>query len=449
MRNFSFLLFFSLFIFSCNTGTDVKNSSRFIGPDQLPSWIVSINVDKDTVLTTAHGTILKISAGALDGSGSKTVQLVIKEAYSMEDIIRGGLLTQTKDGALSSEGMLYIGAVAGESVTLKKNIDVRMPVHYLRKGLQVFTGEIDPEGKMNWINPIALPIDTGRLQALQRGRRLYETNCTSCHGLRGSLTGPALAYITERRDKKWLAGFTRNNSKMLGSGDRYSRYIFDRYNKTPMNIFDKLTDRDMDELYSYISYASRGIDSNSVPDEKKAFDSAWKMAVLRGDTAIKTRDTFFVSSSSENIDHDPDFYQFSIISLGWHNIDVLLKGLPGVQNSTLSVSVPDDYYKNVSVYLVIPSWKVFVEGNLQNNKKFVFGAFTDDAVIPLPRGVEAYILVIGVKNGQPLMGKLKWIISEKQDLSVPVSPVSKDDLNRELAHPSFKGLELPVVDTVQ
>jgi mono/diheme cytochrome c family protein len=441
MRIFSFLLFCSLFIFSCHTGPDVSVANRLIGPDQLPGRIISINVDKDTVLATDRGTILRIPAGALDGGGSKTVQLVIKEAYSMEDIIRGGLLTQTKDGPLSSEGMLYIGAVTGESLTLKKNIDVRMPVHHLRKGLQVFKGEIDPEGKMNWINPEALPIDTGRLQALQRGRRIYETNCTSCHGLRGSLTGPALAYITERRDKKWLAGFTRDNSKMLRSGDRYSNYIFNRYNKTPMNIFP-FTDREMDELYGYIRYASRGIDSNSVPDEKKAFDSAWKIAVSKGDTAM-------IMDTARYVTYNLDYYRFSIVSLGWHNIDILLKDLPGVKYSSLIVSIPDEFKNNVGVYLAIPSWKVFIQGGLLWNKTNEFGFYSDNGVIPLPRGVEAYILLIGEKNGQPLLGKLKWVISEKQDLSIPISPASRDDLNRELDHPYFKGLELPVVDTAQ
>src|SRR5258708_38123748 len=87
----------TLFFFaSCTTNPAITALHQLIGQDKLPTQMVTINVDKDTVLTTAKGAILKIPAGALDGGGAKSVQLGIKEAHSIPEIVRGGLQTASK-----------------------------------------------------------------------------------------------------------------------------------------------------------------------------------------------------------------------------------------------------------------------------------------------------------------------------------------------------------------
>jgi hypothetical protein len=59
----------------------------------------------------------------------------------------------------------------------------------------------------------------------------------------------------------------------MASGDCLSIYVYNLYNKTPMNTFPHLRDAEIDQLLAYIDNESRLIDSNTIPDYKKQYDS--------------------------------------------------------------------------------------------------------------------------------------------------------------------------------
>jgi len=91
-----------------------------------------------------------------------------------------------------------------------------------------------------------------RLQA-QDGKALFQANCASCHKPDVKVIGPALKGISERvPDKKLLHAWIHNNQKVLSSGNKYFTDLYAEYSKTPMNVFENLTDGEIDAIISYV-----------------------------------------------------------------------------------------------------------------------------------------------------------------------------------------------------
>jgi mono/diheme cytochrome c family protein len=389
--------------FSCNRP---QTANRLANGDKLPSIFFSIDPTKDTVLTTPGGTKISIPANALDAGGADSARLEIKEVNTIEDIILGRLLTASEGQPLSSGGILLIAAAPGHTLTMRKPVGLSIPAQNFQQGMMAFKGQIDDSGAINWVDPRPLE-DNPTMRLLNIGGKIFQASCASCHGLQGPSVGPPLAWITQRRNKQWLLDFTRNNARMLWRGDAYTCYLFNRYDKTPMNPFPNLSDADLEGVFSYITSASQSIDSNTVPDLKRSYDSCLKNdpdcgrphyrvrggnEVVDADTALAMADARLVASST---------YSFSINSFGWYNLGVFLKNVPGVEESSLLVE--GDYRSKSDVFLAIPSLRVLtiVEGEK----------------MPLPQHVLAHVLVMDGAGDESLFGKTTFFTSHHQRIS--------------------------------
>jgi len=90
----------------------------------------------------------------------------------------------------------------------------------------------------------------------QDGKALFQTNCASCHSPFKVVIGPALKGATERiPDKKLLYDWIHNNTKVLASGNAYFTALYNQYNKTPMNTFPGLENKDIDAILKYVETA--------------------------------------------------------------------------------------------------------------------------------------------------------------------------------------------------
>jgi mono/diheme cytochrome c family protein len=89
----------------------------------------------------------------------------------------------------------------------------------------------------------------------QDGKALFSQNCASCHAVHKQLTGPALAGVEDRwgGDKTKLHAWIHNSSAFLKTGDAYANDLYNRFNKTAMNAFPSLSDKDIDAILAYIS----------------------------------------------------------------------------------------------------------------------------------------------------------------------------------------------------
>ena len=100
---------------------------------------------------------------------------------------------------------------------------------------------------------ITLSSSIGNQVNAQDGKALFSQNCASCHAVNKRLTGPALAGVEDRwPDKKNLYSWIKNNAAFLKTGDPYATKLYNEYNKTAMNLFPSLTDKDIDAILGYI-----------------------------------------------------------------------------------------------------------------------------------------------------------------------------------------------------
>ena len=86
---------------------------------------------------------------------------------------------------------------------------------------------------------------------IENGKKLFKTNCASCHKLDKKLIGPALGGIMERRSEEWLILWIRDNAKLRASGDADANAIFDEYNGSVMQAFPQLSTEDIQNIIAY------------------------------------------------------------------------------------------------------------------------------------------------------------------------------------------------------
>ena len=204
-------------IYACNHGD--RTIHKLLSPGKLPAQTFVIDITRDTVLTTQKGALIRIPKGALKAD-NKTVKLEVKEAYSMADIIKGGLTTTSNGKPLRSGGMIYINPVGDSKVTITQPISIATPTSFLDSNMQLFKGDVQSDSTINWTDHSPLP-ETPQLKALMAGRRIFNDNCASCHSVNKDLTGPALAGAMQRLlpvhhgDKKGIYAFVRNPAKVM------------------------------------------------------------------------------------------------------------------------------------------------------------------------------------------------------------------------------------------
>jgi cytochrome c oxidase cbb3-type subunit 3 len=52
------------------------------------------------------------------------------------------------------------------------------------------------------------------------------------------VVGPALKDLHKRRDIKWVKSFVKNSTKVIESGDKDAKALFEKFNKTQMPAFE-------------------------------------------------------------------------------------------------------------------------------------------------------------------------------------------------------------------
>jgi len=89
------------------------------------------------------------------------------------------------------------------------------------------------------------------------GETLFKANCTACHALDKQVVGPALKGVVERLkseqglEKDWLHKWIKDNKALRASGDKYANEVFEKFNKTEMQVFPNLSDADIDNILAY------------------------------------------------------------------------------------------------------------------------------------------------------------------------------------------------------
>ncbi|WP_185858781.1 c-type cytochrome [Blattabacterium cuenoti] len=88
----------------------------------------------------------------------------------------------------------------------------------------------------------------------KQGSDLFKKNCTACHAmnLEQKMIGPALADVTKKRSREWLHKWIINNKSLRESGDKDAIAIYKEYDNLEMNLFPQLSEKQVDDILSFI-----------------------------------------------------------------------------------------------------------------------------------------------------------------------------------------------------
>jgi hypothetical protein len=139
---------------------------------------------------------------------------------------------------------------------------------------------------------------------------------------------------------------------------------------------------------------------------------------------------------------DAQYYQFTIETFGWFNIDILMKDLAGVKESSLFVRIQGEYREKVQVYLVIPSVKVFVQAGPAENERFAFQY--KDGRIFLPQGIKAWILAITESGSGISYALQEFMTSTSHEIDVALTKSSVNDFNSAIKRLSADSININV-----
>lgn len=415
-----------LILLTCGCAT--RPSAPF-NPGALDSLVAVVDISRDTVLRAPGGSLIAIPAHALAVDSGATATIVVREALDVGAMIRAGLTTQSPEGPLSSGGMIYIGPANGQNVRITGKLTVRVPTPHLQSGMKLYKGVPNVKGGLDWVDPVPLAADSQR-KAIERGRTLFMANCTSCHAVDKVVTGPALAYISERRSLPWIQVFIRNNKALLSFGDLLACHEFRTYSKISMNVFPTFTDADVDDVLHYIDNEADSLDLPRPPvDTCEARYPRMDSIPARLRELMRTvRMTPDTAPVQPEVVLPPLYYPFTITSDGWYNIDCLMADMNDVALSRLVVRLHGA--ATVNVYLVIPSIRLLSSGQALDGKDDTYGFYVNSGKTALPQGKKAYILAAGEQNGKPLFALSSFTTSLDQTIDLHVRASDTATINR-------------------
>ena len=84
------------------------------------------------------------------------------------------------------------------------------------------------------------------------GKQLFMVNCGTCHHPTRDLTGPSFYGVRNRwKNKKLLYEYIKNSTAVIKK-DPYAKQLFEKWNKTIMTPFPKLTNANIDAIFDYV-----------------------------------------------------------------------------------------------------------------------------------------------------------------------------------------------------
>jgi hypothetical protein len=128
------------------------------------------------------------------------------------------------------------------------------------------------------------------------------------------------------------------------------------------------------------------------------------------------------------------YYQFTVETFGWYNIDVLLDELgEKVKNSELLVKLAGEWTDRVNIFLIIPSYNVYGEGGPSSINPAAYAFFNRNGTIPLPQNEKAFILAVSEKDDKIGYAVKEFRTELKQELEVVIKESTKEEFDKAIA----------------
>ncbi|RXK61861.1 hypothetical protein ESA94_02260 [Lacibacter luteus] len=445
---------FVLFLLACTR----ENKPSFLNTGNIRTQIFTIDPAKANTLKGFRGGIFNIPAGAFEGTAAVTIEL--KEVYAPIEILAAGLTTESNGELLESGGMFYINAKRdGIQLELKKDIQGSIPADYINDSMKLFKGDLKEDGSLNWVEPEALlPATDSNTLCIQAGERIFKSNCLSCHDISKKITGPTLINSGKYYNSDEYYRLLKNPGLFAKENRRFDCQIYD-YNGVIMTAFPAISKDNVSCMIKYFEnekmkrpdlatkldkqdFDREGCDSITI--EKNKFpcgidtfynNEEFEKIVANSFADIKTTDTIIKPFQSSGIDTlNTDFqapneyrYEFKINSLGWYNIDILLKKLEGITEVTLDATTTFKEKEQVDIRLLFPEKRIELKSEYhKESETYTFGM--DDNTIPLFIGDIAIMFAIAEESDKIYYSVREFRITKEQHIEMPFKETSKEKL---------------------
>lgn len=88
-------------------------------------------------------------------------------------------------------------------------------------------------------------------QDFEKGKTIFEQNCSSCHKMDAKMVGPPLQNTVETQGREWTQKWIYNSQLLIEEGDSHANEIYNEYNQMAMPSYSWLAE---DELSAVIDY---------------------------------------------------------------------------------------------------------------------------------------------------------------------------------------------------
>lgn len=481
MKRICLLLLASAFFAACTH----PGKKGLVGqPTDLPISEFKVDINKDTILRTPNGALFNIPAGSLQSS-SGTVTLQLREAYNISTIVKAGLVTRSAEGLLSSGGMLWLQPKE-TGVTIVKPIRVAIPTTTLEKGMNLYKGA-DSSGRIVWASPSPLP-ENPQYATIDSGAALFATNCASCHDIGHHSTGPDLAHILRKfpqTTNEFINYLQHPHYKENGVSDSIIvSWLTPRLELYQCNLkaefgspgtTSTLSASEINAVYRYIQQESERKDL-PVPandllhsvDSCMIYEAATKGLQQQLDSLVSLRNALVIDNGPlTTVFPDPTwavlnkvpspalvtppvystaYYQFTLSTFGWFNLDMLMKDRPDAVPVTLFAKATGSFSSNSNLFLIIPSLKCYGEGGPSENDPTQFAFFLLSGKCFLPLGVQAYIIAVADAADGPAFGIQSFSVQEHQLIEVPLHTGTKLEFDSTINALDARALQFNVKD---
>ncbi|HMT73310.1 MAG TPA: hypothetical protein PKA77_04545 [Chitinophagaceae bacterium] len=173
------ILFAVALLISCSAKK--KEFNGILKPSNISSQYFTIDPSKDTTILTAHAGRYLINKGTFATDEKVTIE--IKEIFTPDEILRSGLTTLSDGKMLASAGMLYFNAtVNGKKIEPSLPVGVFIPGNNPDPDMKLFTGKLQSDSTINWVDPKEITQDTTRPSRVITKDSLAKSSVTDTSG---------------------------------------------------------------------------------------------------------------------------------------------------------------------------------------------------------------------------------------------------------------------------
>ena len=142
---------------SSDRRADIFVFSKHKEKSEKDEQFFSIDNSRDTTVYGSKGTLVRIPAGSIISHGGKSrnlFEIILKEYYSLSDILLNHLSTRTETEILETRGMINLQIVQnGEKCTINHEIPIELGFRNVNPkddGMSLFYGKENPDKEIIW-----------------------------------------------------------------------------------------------------------------------------------------------------------------------------------------------------------------------------------------------------------------------------------------------------------